>query len=253
MRILGGADQQPTSAERVRTILATAHSMTMVADGHSTEVSRGNGPGATQHIHLHPSPMDAGLTGAARAGERVPATLEFTDVSPLPVRDRVRSRVTVMGWLTSRDKGASPAGDCMEFATAVLERGTSEVSVGLDDLMAAPADPVAGYEADILTHLVEEHSHCVPLLLRLVEPRYLQLMERVVPLAIDRYGIDLRLEYPFGHHDVRLPFHKTLNDPDQFGVQLQALLTTARRCSHGSRLLDDAWEPDENTVAPRRS
>ncbi|MER6838994.1 hypothetical protein [Streptomyces platensis] len=119
MRISGGAEQQPTSAERVLAILASAHSMTMVADGRSTEVSRGNGPGATQHVHLHPSPADAGLTGAAGTGERVLATLKFTDVAPLPVRDRVRARVTVMGWLTSRDKAASPAGDCMEFATAV--------------------------------------------------------------------------------------------------------------------------------------
>lgn len=56
MRISGGAEQQPTSAERVRAILTSAHSMTMVADGRSTEVSRGSGPGATQHVHLHPSP-----------------------------------------------------------------------------------------------------------------------------------------------------------------------------------------------------
>lgn len=251
MRIFGGADQQPTSAERVRTILASAHSMTMVADGHSTEVSRGNGPGPTQRIHLHPSPVDAGLTGAARAGERVPTTLEFTDVAPLPVRDRVRARVTVIGWLTSRDKAASPDGDCMEFATAVLETGTCKSSIRLHDLMAAPADPLATCEADVLTHLVEEHSHYIPLLLRLVEPRFLQLMERVVPLAIDRYGIVLRLEYALGHRDVRLPFHKVLGDAGQFSLQIQALLTTARRCSHHSRLLSEEREPGENAISRR--
>ncbi|WP_432142944.1 DUF2470 domain-containing protein [Streptomyces sp. bgisy084] len=251
MRIFGGTEQQPTSAERVRTILASAHSMTMETDGRSIEVSRGTGPGATQHVHLHPSPADAGLTGAAGAGERVPATLKFTDIAPLPVRDRVRARVTVMGWLTSRDKAASPAGDCMEFATAVLETATCKAGIGLDDLMAAPADPLATYEADILTHLVEEHSHYIPLLLRLVEPRFLQLMERVVPLAIDRYGISLRVEYPVGHHDVRLPFHKTLTDADQFSVQLQALLTTARRCSHGGRLLSEERGPGKNAISRR--
>ncbi|MGW8554643.1 DUF2470 domain-containing protein [Streptomyces tubercidicus] len=251
MRIFGGAAQQPTSAERVRTILASAHSMTMEVDGHTTEVSRGNGPGATQHVHLPPSPEDAGLTGAAGTGERVPATLQFTDIAPLPVRDRVRARLTVMGWLTSRDKAGSPAGDCMEFATAVLETATCKASIGLDDLMTAPADPLATYEAGILTHLVEEHGHYIPLLLRLVEPRILQLMERAVPLAIDRYGIVLRVEYPLGHHDVRLPFHRTLNDADQFGIQLQALLTTARRCSHRSRLLSDDRGPGESAVSRR--
>jgi hypothetical protein len=182
----------------------------------------------------------------------VAATLEFTDVSPAPVRDRVRARVTVMGWLSApRAHGeedeedgpstrASRTGPCMEFARAVLETPTAKASVSLDELMGAAADPLATYEAAMLTHLIDDHTELVTLLMRLVEPRLVQGVRRALPLALDRYGITLRLEYARGHHDVRLPFPSHLTDVDQFGIQLQALRSAARRCSHRGRLLSDS-------------
>ncbi|MFG2227240.1 DUF2470 domain-containing protein [Streptomyces sp. NPDC048644] len=240
MRTLNSPPAQPTLAERIRTILASAQSMTLITDESRTEVSRLNEPGLTQHIHLHPlsDEPESGPGHAAR--RRVPATLEFTDVAPTAVRDRVRARVTVMGWLTSPPRPDAANGRCMQFARAVLDTMTAKASVGLADLMAATADPLATCEASMLTHLVDDHHDLVRLLIRLVEPRLVQGTQRAVPLALDRYGVTLRLEYAGGHHDVRIPFPTQLTDVDQFGLQIHALEAAARRRSHRSRLLSDS-------------
>ncbi|MER5968370.1 DUF2470 domain-containing protein [Streptomyces sp. NPDC002055] len=241
MRLFTTPPGQPTSAERIRTVLTTATSMTMVTEGHRTEVSRLSGPGAAEHIHLHPLMPDDSLTpGAPTAPELAPATLEFTDISPIPVRDRVRARVTVSGWLKATE-GPSPDGShCMEFAEAALETAGVRTTVGLDELMAAAADPLATCEAGMLTHMADDHSDLVMLLMRLVDPGLVQHVLRAVPLAIDRYGITLRLEYARSHQDVRLPFPSPLTDADQAGVRIHALLNIARRCSHRGRLLHDS-------------
>lgn len=62
-------------------------------------------------------------------------------------------------------------------------------------------------------------------------------MTRVLPLAMDRYGVTLRLEYPRTHRDVRLPFAKPVARLDQVGPQIHALLAAARRASHRNQLL----------------
>src|SRR6478752_674117 len=80
MRLSRPRATQPTRAERVRSILTVAHSMTVVSDGLHTEVRRLDGTGAMGHIHLH-APNDG---SHAPSGERVPARLEFTDIAPLP-------------------------------------------------------------------------------------------------------------------------------------------------------------------------
>lgn len=60
----------------------------------------------------------------------------------------------------------------------------------------------------MLTHLVDDHGELVPLLLRLVQPQPDKGVKRILPLAMDRYGVTLRLEYSGSHRDVRLPFAK---------------------------------------------
>lgn len=62
-------------------------------------------------------------------------------------------------------------------------------------------------------------------------------MTRVLPSAMDRYGVTLRLEYPGTHRDVRLPFPTPVSRLDQAWPQIHALLAAARRASHRSRLL----------------
>ncbi|MGW1836019.1 DUF2470 domain-containing protein [Streptomyces sp. NPDC002067] len=232
MRIFSSPGGRPTSAEQVRTILASAQSMSLLTGGDRTEISRTGADGTASPLHLHPAP-----DGHTRTERELPTTtLEFTDIAPLPARSRVRARLTLTGRLLPPNGPGTETGRCLEFGRAVLTTPTGRTSVPLDELLAAAPDPLATREAGLLTHLADGHEHLVPLLLRLVEPRLRRHVRRALPLALDRYGLTLRLEYPLGHHDVRLPFHRRLHHADQFGPQLQALLATARRASHRSRL-----------------
>ncbi|TVL91113.1 DUF2470 domain-containing protein [Streptomyces sp. SAJ15] len=223
----------PTAAERVRSILAAAHSMTVVSDGTHTEVRQLDGMGAMGHFHLRAPSEDVD----APTTPRVPVRLELTDIAPTPVRDRLRARVTVTGLLTDAYRAEAAEGTCVEFGQAVLEDARGRAYVTLHALEAAELDPLATSEADMLTHLMDDHSELLPLLLRLVRPRPGSGLLRALPLAMDRYGMTLRLEHPRTHHDVRLPFQTPVTDIEQVGPQIHALLATARRLSHTGRLL----------------
>ncbi|MER5766528.1 DUF2470 domain-containing protein [Streptomyces sp. NPDC001985] len=242
-RLFNAPPVRPSSAERIRSILTAADSMTVVTDAGRTEVSRLDGPGVAEHIHLHPALSRAWESDAPPAPEGGPvrASLEFTDVAPTPVRDRVRARVLLAGWLLPPAGHATPEGSrCMEFSHAVLDAGGERITVGLDELMDAETDPLATCEAGMLTHLTDDHGDVVGLLLRLVKPRVTLGVRRALPLAIDRYGITLRLEYIRSHEDARLAFASPVKDADQAGERIHALLNTARQRSPRSWLLSDS-------------
>ncbi|MFJ6727876.1 DUF2470 domain-containing protein [Streptomyces sp. NPDC091281] len=224
----------PTAAERVRSILAAAHSMTVVSDGRHTEVRRLDGDGAMGHFHLH-APCEDGT--AAPESRRVPVRLEFTDIAPTPVRDRLRARLTLTGVLATPHDPTPGESTCVEFGQAVLENADGRAYVGLAELEAAEPDPLATCEAAMLTHLIDDHGALVPLLLRLARPLPDEDLLRVLPLAVDRYGLTLRLEHPRTHRDVRLPFGTPVRHVDHVGPQIHALLAAARRRSHAGHLL----------------
>lgn len=235
---------RPTDAERVRSILAAAHSMTAVTGGLRTEVRHLEDGDPMGRLHLHPAEP------GGDAEHRPAIRLEFTDVAPTPVRDRVRARVTIVGRLLTphaldvsaglaNDSGSgsgSGSSTCMEFGQAVLETADGLSYVGLEELDAARPDPLAPYEAGMLTHLLDDHPDLVTLLLRLVQPLPAASVVRALPVAMDRYGITLRLEERHGHRDVRLPFPSPLDDVEQSGAQIQALFSAARRRSHRNTL-----------------
>ncbi|MFD6534452.1 DUF2470 domain-containing protein [Streptomyces sp. NPDC060184] len=225
---------RPTLAERARSILCAAQSMTVVSDGEHHEVHRlDEDGGAMGAIHLH-APDDGSLSPSS---PRIPVRLELTDIAPTPVRDRLRARVTLTGLLDAPYDGGTAGSACMEFGQAVLECDGERHFVTLEELEAAPVDPIASSEAGMLMHLVDSHQELVPLLVRLVRPRPKRGMLRAVPLAMDRYGVTLRLEFPGGHQDERLPFATPVSDLDQAGPRIHALLTAARRASHVGPLL----------------
>lgn len=221
---------RPTDAERVRSILAAAHSLTLVTEGMRTEVRHLDGTDPMGRLHLHPSEP------GGDAEHRPAIRLEFTDVAPTPVRDRVRARVTVLGRLLTPYTDEAADSTCVEFGQAVLETEDGFACVGLEELDAARPDPLAPYEAGMLTHLLDDHPDLVTLLLRLVHPLPAATVLRALPVAMDRYGITLRLEERRGHRDVRLPFPSPLDDVDQSGAQIQALFSAARRRSHRNTL-----------------
>ncbi|MFI6642509.1 DUF2470 domain-containing protein [Streptomyces sp. NPDC050504] len=223
---------QPSAAERVRSVLAAAHSMTVVSDGHHFEVRRLDDSGAMSRFHLH-APAER---GGPSFSHRVPVRLELTDIAPTLVRDRLRARVTVTGLLAAPYGPETAEDTCMEFGQATIEDAEGRAFVSLDALETTTLDPIAHCEASMLTHLVDDHAELVPLLLRLVRPRPTPGMQRAVPVAIDRYGLTLRLEYPRSHHDARLPFATPITEVEQAGPQIHALLAAARRSSHPNRL-----------------
>lgn len=235
MRMPGAPASRPTDAERVRSILAAAHSMTAVTGGLRSEVRHLDGGDPMGRLHLHPAEP------GGESEHRAPIRLEFTDVAPTPVRDRVRARVTILGRLLTPYVGAADTdpereSTCMEFGQALLETADGLSCVTLDELDAARPDPLAPYEAGMLTHLLDDHPDLVTLLLRLVQPLPTASVLRALPVALDRYGITLRLEERSGHRDVRLPFPSPLDDVEQSGAQIQALFSAARRRSHRNTL-----------------
>ncbi|MEV7566109.1 DUF2470 domain-containing protein [Streptomyces tanashiensis] len=234
MRPFGPHAARPTPAERVRSILTAAHSMTVVTDGLHQEVHRLDGTGPMGHIHLH----DPSEECPAGRTARIPVRLELTDIAPTPVRRRLRARVTLTGLLSAPYTTETTTSTCVEFGQALLEDHEGRTFVTLDEIRATDPDPMATSEANMLTHLVDRHAELVPLLLRLVRPRPERDTVRVLPLALDRYGLTLRLEHRTGHdRDARLPFPTPLTHMDQAAPRIHALITAARRASHTDHLL----------------
>ncbi|WP_236242494.1 DUF2470 domain-containing protein [Streptomyces sp. CC228A] len=229
MRLRTARATRPTAAERMRSIITVAHSMTVVADGHRHEVHSLDGAGPMGRIHLHELTDDF---GSGDGTPRIPIRVELTDIAPTPVRDRLRARVTLTGLVAAPYSAETTESTCMHLGQAVIEDAEGRTYVPLAHLEAAETDPLAGCEAAMLHHLVADHPDLVTLLLRLADPAAKRDLVRALPLAIDRYGITLRLEHTGTQQDVRLPFPSPVTDVDHVGPRIHALLTAARRASH---------------------
>jgi hypothetical protein len=231
----------PSSAERALTLLAAADSLT-VATGEAREELVGlHSLDAVGRVLLWaPAHSCVVMQVLSAAGGDLEACIEITDVAAVAARDRVRARLTAHGWLSlnHHDQCYGTPELVLEIARVELvERGRT-ITVPAEDLAQAERDPLAAREADILLHLADCHPEAVDQLTRLVDPAALQAATRVIPLALDRYGIVLRIERLSGHCDVRLPFPSRA--ADALGTQrgLGALLAEAgrraRRCAHGA-------------------
>jgi hypothetical protein len=229
----------PTTAERIRSACARAGGA-LLAIEHDDPV-----PTPVHHL------MDNGSFALAlpvdRERERPvagsPAQLELTDYAPLPLREPVRSLVWVRGCLrevpaaeilTTLDAVAaecpnpallgvdtprcapSGAGEQrytllrLEIASVVVTDATGAEPVTVDDLLAARPDPFCALESSLLWHLDTAHSDVVA---RLVSRLPAPLRRgQVRPLGLDRYGVRFRVEGTDRDHDVRLPFHKPVDD-----------------------------------------
>ncbi|MER7107135.1 DUF2470 domain-containing protein [Streptomyces sp. NPDC000229] len=231
---------EPSGAERVRSVLAAARSLTVTTDGYRCDLAGAHTLDGRARLTLR-LPADCHLAAAVACAPRgdLAAMLQFTDVAPTAVRDRVRAKVTLSGWLTQdgEETGAGRVELRLDPVRATLDTGDGAVGVGLDELVLAEADPLAGHEAGLLLHLTDDHPDAVARLARLVEPRYLHGVRRVVPVGLDRYGLTLRLEHARAHADIRLPFTVPLREAAEFGDRIQALLAAAQACPRRRRSL----------------
>jgi hypothetical protein len=227
--------QEPSAAELVRSVLAAARSLTLTTEAHRVELVGLHSIESPGRLLLN-VPAETHLSSeiaVAPYGD-VAATVEFSDVSPVSVPDRIRARVVLGGWLApAGDRPAAQEGMTalsFESATVELEHGGQWVDVDPDDLALAEPDPLAETEAEILIHLAGAHGDAVELLAQLVDVRLLNGVTRVDPLRLDRYGVVLRLQRAGGTHDVRLAFPSPLRNPAHGVVQLRTLLARARTC-----------------------
>ncbi|MFI9758805.1 DUF2470 domain-containing protein [Streptomyces sp. NPDC051963] len=213
----------PSAAERARSLLATAWSCAVTADGGREEFVGAHSVDEDGRVLLS-VPEDSALLAAAICAPRgePSAVLEFADVAPVPVRNRIRARLWLAGWFASAD-------DQLAFhaTRVVLRQPSGAVVVDLDDFAVAAPDPLATAESRLLTHLADCHADAVERLTRLVEPESLHGAVKVQPLAVDRHGLTLRIERNRAQGDVRLPFHRPADDVAQLTERMHILLSQA--------------------------
>ncbi|WAZ25814.1 DUF2470 domain-containing protein [Streptomyces cinnabarinus] len=213
----------PAAAEHARSMLATAWSCAVTAEGSREEFVGTHSVTEDGRVLLQ-VPEDSTLVTAAICAPRgePSAVLEFADVAPVPVRNRIRARLWLAGWFAAEE------GQLAFRATrVVLRRPGGAVVVDLDDFAEARPDPLVTAEARLLTHLADCHPDAVERLTRLVEPDSLHGVVRVQPLAVDRHGLTLRIERARAHGDVRLPFHRPADDVAQLTERMHVLLGQA--------------------------
>lgn len=217
----------PAAAERARSVLAAAWSCAVTAEGAREEFVGAHSVDDDGRVLLQ-VPEDSALLAAAICAPRgePSAVLEFADVAPVPVRNRIRARLWLAGWFVPEE------GQLAFRATRVVLRPpTGAVVIDLDEFAAAEPDPLALAEAQLLTHLADCHSDAVERLTRLVEPDSLHGAVRVQPLAVDRHGLTLRIERARAHGDVRLPFHAPADTVSHLTERMHVLLTQASAAS----------------------
>ncbi len=248
----------PTTAERIRSACARAGGALLAVEREDPVATPlhhllPDGSFAVAHSIGH----GTGQAGAPLSGAQ--ALLELTDYAPLPLREPVRSLVWVRGCLrpvppaavtSTLDliASADPNPVLLQFKTpmsmpadqeearyallrleiesVVVADATGAEPVSAQDLLAAAPDPFSEVESSLLRHWESDHNDVLARLVsRLPGP---QRRGRVRPLGLDRYGVRFRVEGDpesgQGDHDVRLPFHKPVDDMVGLGQAIRVLM-----------------------------
>ncbi|WP_267245634.1 DUF2470 domain-containing protein [Streptomyces sp. PR69] len=229
---------RPTRAERIRSIMTSAASLSLTTQAACYDLIAVHTVDQRGRLSLH-VPGESPLAAEAVCSPQgaLPALLQFTDIAPVAVRDRLRARVSLSGALTTSVTQPTPGALVLRFdaGQAAVECDGAVERVGLRDLALAEPDPLAREEAGLLTHLDAGHPDVIEHLGRLADPPAPQNALRVRPYALDRYGFTLRCEDAAGHRDVRVPFPAPLHTADEIGPQVDRLLSRprSRHCPHG--------------------
>ncbi|WP_019931944.1 DUF2470 domain-containing protein [Nocardia sp. BMG111209] len=230
----------PTAAERVRSACARAGAATLALPGAEPV------PTVLHHVRACGDAVlavaaDSGAAAAAAAW--TPAMLELTDRAPLRLREPVRALIWLRGRLRAvpefaqRALAAEVAAEYPHPAlldvghttvllrlvldSAVMADAAGAVSVPPAELRSATTDPFWELESAWLQHIDSDHAEIVGALARHLPVRLRG--GRIRPLAIDRYGITLRVEGPEADHDVRLPFASPAEDVQSLSRALRIL------------------------------
>ncbi len=238
----------PTTAERIRSACARAGGALLAVDRED--------PVATP---IHQLLFDGSFALAVPADRNCDsgsqALLELTDYAPLPVREPVRSLVWVRGRLQQVPPAAVTgtvdliAAECpnlallqvqtpmsvasdgaetrytlmrREIASVVVTDATGAEPVSVEDLLAARPDPFCEIESTLLWHLATAHNDVVARLVSKLPPPLRR--GQVRPLGLDRYGVRFRVEANDGDHDIRLPFHRPVDDMTGLSQAIRVLM-----------------------------
>ncbi len=207
-----------TPAERTRSVLARALSAHVDWLDGRTPLDPGEVSGVI---------LDSSEDGF---GPHRPVVVEVADVAPLPVSDRVRARVRLHGH--AQPAASRPGAIRLRVTAVTLEEGDLCTPVSPTELRAAKPDVVAANEGAFLCHLAQDHADLVRILIRLIDRETLDGARRVVPLAVDRHGLTMRVEYRRGHRDVLLAFAAPATTYDEVRCSLRDLALRAHgHCS----------------------
>ncbi|MGA5422092.1 DUF2470 domain-containing protein [Streptomyces lavendulocolor] len=209
----------PSAAERTRTLVQSTCSAVLIlpgADGARSEdlMPRARVVGTDGEIYLL-FPADAPAVRAATHAQddELPAVLELTDVAPVAVPHRIRGRARVSGWLTTAPGIAEPGHMMLrlEVGEAYLDDLWGDAAVGPEEFAGALPDPLTAYETELLQHLAAAHDDHVQHLSALLGHR--ADVRRVVPLALDRFGLRVRCRDTAGRSfDARFDFPEPVSD-----------------------------------------
>jgi len=231
----------PSAAERIRSACARTGAAVLAADGVDPVGAPVHHLLADGSVALAVPAGNAVCTVTAAAGTAgLAAVLELTDRAPLPLREPVRALVWLRGRLHRVPEAELPGlldlvaaehpdpallrvhsapgrdGDealtllRLELESAVAADAGGAESVAVAALLAARPDPFCAMESCWLQHLEAAHPEVLDRLAARL-PAALR-RGRVRPLALDRYGVQLRIEHADGDRDVRLPFPRPVDD-----------------------------------------
>ncbi|MFD4758981.1 DUF2470 domain-containing protein [Streptomyces sp. NPDC058439] len=190
----------PSAAERTRTLVQSTCSAVLLvpglygADPAQLLVStRSVGPDGDLFLEL---PMDSpALRVATHAeGDGPSAVLEITDVAPVSLPHRIRGRARVSGRLTTVPGVPGPGRMTLRLAPgeAYVDDLWGAEAVWPEEFRDAAPDPLVGHEAELLQRLHAAHGEQLGALCGLLGERSAR-RPSVVPLALDRYGLRVRL------------------------------------------------------------
>lgn len=131
----------------------------------------------------------------------------------------------------SRPGGTAPGSVSflVDVIDILIEDDGAHLRVSPLDYRAGGPDPLNRGAAEELQHLAAHHPDAIDLLSRLCEREALIGATRVLPIALDCYGIVLRVERRSDHRDVRLPFQNSVDNGVQAAQELSHLLNRAHR------------------------
>lgn len=234
-------DRPSPDAVEVRSALTTCTSLRLEVAGTAIDLIDAYAvlPDGTVVIAVDAISPLGGLLVAARGTDGA-VRLDVTHLVPVPVRARVRARVTVTGKVGRFDPAVLDSCDddtvmallglppvalwAIQPDSVHVERQGAAVEVPVTAYHAARPDPVAAVEATHLARLARHHRHAVHRFAALVDPDLTATGARLVPVAVDADGLTLRAETAHRHHDIRLPFRVRVTDEAALDRELQRLL-----------------------------